>query len=50
MTIEEYDRTINDNAEMEYIIEYNKKQKLKKNKRKERINKIKEILYGKKIL
>lgn len=43
----EYDRAIDDQEQIEYIIEYNKKQKLKKNKRKERINKIKEIFGGK---
>lgn len=42
-----YDRAIDDQEQIEYIIEYNKKQKLKKNKRKERINKIKEIFGGK---
>lgn len=47
MTIKEYNRTINDNAQMEYIIKWNEKQKLKKNKRKEKINKIKEFLGGK---
>lgn len=46
----EYDRAIDDQEQIEYLKKWNKKQKLKKNKRKERINKIKEILYGKKIL
>lgn len=46
----EYDKEINDQEQIEYLQKWNEKQKLKKNKRKERINKIKEILYGKKIL
>lgn len=43
----EYDRMIEDKEQIEYIIKWNEKQKLKKNKRKERIDKIKEFLGGK---
>lgn len=42
----EYDRMINDQEQIEYLQKWNEKQKLKKNKRKEKINKIKEIFYG----
>lgn len=43
----EYDRMINDQEQIEYLQKWNEKQKLKKNKKKEKINKIKEIFYGK---
>ena len=43
----EYDRVIDDQEQIEYLKKWNKKQKLKKNKRKERIDKIKEFLGGK---
>lgn len=46
MTFKEYERNIDDVAQEECMKLWNEKQKLKKNKRKERINKIKEILGG----
>lgn len=47
MTIKEYERVIDDKEQIEYLQKWNEKQKLKKNKRKERINKIKEFFGGK---
>lgn len=43
----EYDKAIDDQEQIEYIIKWNERQKLKKNKRKERIDKIKEFFGGK---
>lgn len=47
MNIREYDRMVNDDEQIKYLNEWNRKQKLKKNKRKEKINKIKNFLGGK---
>lgn len=46
MTIK-YDEIVNDIAQEEYIKIWNEKRRLKKNKRKEKFNKIKELLGGK---
>ena len=45
MTLEE--RRIEDEDQIEYLQKWQEKQKIKKNKRKERINKIKKFLGGK---
>lgn len=48
MLLSEYDKEIDDKEQMEYIQQWMNKKKLKQNKRKEKIKKIKEFLGGKK--
>ncbi len=47
MTNYNYEKEVDDKEQLEYIMEWELKRKLKRNKRKEKIKKIKEFIYKK---
>lgn len=47
MTNYNYEKEVDDKEQLEYIREWELKRKLKRNKRKEKIKKIKEFIYKK---